>query len=303
MGNYNSKYFDRKDGSLEEAIRKAVGGIQEKKTEYVELEFKDKQAAINAYNTVNRKVYPGGMQPFEDINQEGNSIQLDKVDNAKKVLADFKKVGRLQFKVAVEESVTKEGSKEEYKKFFDGAMKKFGIDSPADLKSDEEKKKFFDYVDKNYKGEKDESYMNELKKWSGMNEAEDFKPHMMYDPKTGKGYEAKKMDDHLRMKKMGYTHEKPKMEAYEMGTKEYADHTKKITPGQTTEDWNKQVDIMKEKNNSMRSILADMWGMDEGKNPFEKKEEKKSSKKEDKTMTGKPATKVSVDPDMNEKKK
>ena len=35
-------------------------------------------------------------------------------------------------------------------------MKKFKIDSPADLKSDEEKKKFFDYVDKNYKGEKDE---------------------------------------------------------------------------------------------------------------------------------------------------
>jgi len=49
-----------------------------------------------------------------------------------------------------------EGSKEEYQKFFNAAMKKFGIDSPADLKSDEEKKKFFDYVDKNYKGEKDE---------------------------------------------------------------------------------------------------------------------------------------------------
>ena len=38
---------------------------------------------------------------------------------------------------------------------------------------------------------------------------DDFKPHMMYDPKTGKGYEAKTMDDHLRMKDMGYTHEKP----------------------------------------------------------------------------------------------
>ena len=35
-------------------------------------------------------------------------------------------------------------------------MKKFGIDSPADLKSDEEKKKFFDYVDKNYKGDHEE---------------------------------------------------------------------------------------------------------------------------------------------------
>ena len=50
----------------------------------------------------------------------------------------------------------KEGTKEEYQKFFNAAMKKFKIDSPADLKSDEEKKKFFDYIDKNYTGEKDE---------------------------------------------------------------------------------------------------------------------------------------------------
>ena len=37
----------------------------------------------------------------------------------------------------------------------------------------------------------------------------DFKPHMMYDPETGKGYEAKTYEDHLKMKDMGYTHEKP----------------------------------------------------------------------------------------------
>ena len=36
-----------------------------------------------------------------------------------------------------------------------------------------------------------------------------FKPHMMYDPKTGKGYKANKPEDHERMDKMGYTHEKP----------------------------------------------------------------------------------------------
>ena len=41
---------------------------------------------------------------------------------------------------------------------------------------------------------------------------EEFKPHMMYDPKTGKGYKAEKEADHLRMKKMGYTHDKPKMD-------------------------------------------------------------------------------------------
>ena len=48
-----------------------------------------------------------------------------------------------------------EGSKEEYEAFFKKAMKKFGISSPADLESEEEKKKFFDYIDKNYKGEKE----------------------------------------------------------------------------------------------------------------------------------------------------
>ncbi len=37
----------------------------------------------------------------------------------------------------------------------------------------------------------------------------DFKPHMMYDPETGKGYKAEKPEDHERMSKMGYTHEEP----------------------------------------------------------------------------------------------
>ena len=39
---------------------------------------------------------------------------------------------------------------------------------------------------------------------------------MMYDPKTGKGYKADTYKDHLRMDKMGYTHEKPEVkEGYE----------------------------------------------------------------------------------------
>ena len=44
----------------------------------------------------------------------------------------------------------------DYEKFFKAALKKFGVNSPADFKSDEDKKKFFDYTDKNYKGEKEE---------------------------------------------------------------------------------------------------------------------------------------------------
>ena len=74
-----------------------------------------------------------------------------------------------------------------------------------------------------------------------------------------------------RRKAVAKAIKKYKNEAYEIGTKEYADHTKKVTPGQTTEDWNKQVNMMQEKNNSMRSVLANMWGVNEGKNPFEKR--------------------------------
>jgi len=43
---------------------------------------------------------------------------------------------------------------------------------------------------------------------------EDFEPHMMYDPKTGKGYKAKTLEDHLKMKKMGYTHKKPSKDGH-----------------------------------------------------------------------------------------
>ena len=49
---------------------------------------------------------------------------------------------------------------------------------------------------------------------------EKFKAHMMYDPKTGKGYKAEKEADHLRMKKMGYSHDKPEpVEEAKSGTR------------------------------------------------------------------------------------
>lgn len=54
-------------------------------------------------------------------------------------------------------------SSKEYQDFFKSALKKFGVTSPAEFKSDEEKKKFFDYVDKNYKGKNEESEIDEAK--------------------------------------------------------------------------------------------------------------------------------------------
>jgi len=47
----------------------------------------------------------------------------------------------------VEEEQTK------YQQFFDAALKKFGVDSPADFDSEDKKKEFFNYVDNNYDAE------------------------------------------------------------------------------------------------------------------------------------------------------
>jgi len=58
----------------------------------------------------------------------------------------------------------------------------------------------------------DEYLKNRRKKVKkAMKENKDkFKPHMMYDPKSGKGYKANTYEDHVRMDKMGYVHEQPK---------------------------------------------------------------------------------------------
>jgi hypothetical protein len=62
---------------------------------------------------------------------------------------------------------------------------------------------------------------------------DDFEPHMMYDPKTGEGFMAKTLDDHERMNKMGYTHDKPEVKEVDeptaKGEKDFKDlHTKNV---------------------------------------------------------------------------
>ncbi len=55
----------------------------------------------------------------------------------------------------INETKTKvQEDKERYQKFFNSALKKFGVNSPAELKGDK-KKEFFDYVDKNYEADKE----------------------------------------------------------------------------------------------------------------------------------------------------
>ncbi len=87
-----------------------------------------------------------------------------KIEKMKKGLSDHPKV-KAAFKSANENAeVTDEMIEEanqmneaedkqtKYRKFFDKALKKFGVKSPAELKGDK-KKEFFDYVDANYEAD------------------------------------------------------------------------------------------------------------------------------------------------------
>jgi len=78
-----------------------------------------------------------------------------------------KEISKEMKKLGIKEAT---GDKEKYEKFFKAALKKFGVDSPADFKDDAKKKEFFNYVDKNYKGDHEESVdLEEENLQEGMN--------------------------------------------------------------------------------------------------------------------------------------
>ena len=112
------KYLNTKQGSLEESV----------------LEIW-KEAAIE-----------------EDFRMDGRT-KAYKEHRAKLEAARIRREG-IKKSIQTEES-PKSGGKEEYKKFFNAAMKKFGVSSPAELKGDKEKE-FYNYIDKNWKGDHEE---------------------------------------------------------------------------------------------------------------------------------------------------
>ena len=228
------KYFDTKKDSLEEAISKAINEKPDSSNELKEeVVAKDLLEAGGKYMRYSDLLLQKGRM----MAKGKNTAMIDK-----EISKEMKKLN------------IKEGS-DEYEKFFKSALKKFGVDSPADFKDDAKKKEFFNYVDKNYKGDHEEEV--ELEKET-----------------------TKNVDETL--------------------------------------DKIREANIQKGK--SMRSILADIWKMNEGKSPFEKdegfasdaqrkaafasgyKEKGKKGKKEevdsDKTATGKKPTKVEIEPEV-----
>ena len=257
------------------------------------------------------------------------------------------------------------GDKEKYTKFFNAALKKFGVKSPADFKDDAKKKEFFNYVDKNYKGDHEES--NNLEevnakyitdKDQGNRDLQKLiKKHKLkiktLQKNVNPGYDEVEISgdkremekflkttgdmDNLDLKFNPRTKEfeeeldkedKPTVQKVvkmlKKASKAHADQSKSLEKD-LQDDVDKTIDTIQQANDSkrqsMRSILADIWKINEGKSPFEKDEgfasdaqrraafasgykakgkkgKKEEIEKSDKTMTGKKPTKVEIEPQV-----
>ena len=311
------KYFETKKGSLEEAISKAVNEKPDSSRELKESKmgafFLDMQIDANEMSERDFiKKYQGEMgmtarelkdlyremtEGFSDMNAKDleekagkylkySDLLLQKgrlmAKNKNTTMID-REIEKEKKRLGIQDEVVKEatGDKEKYQAFFNKAMKKFGVNSPAELKGDK-KKEFFNYVDKNYKGDHEESNIKE------------------YVEADGTKRKVKEGDKRLKANKLS--------------EKDLQDNVDK------TLDRIRESNV--EKSKSMRSILADIWQVNEGKNPFAKDEgfasdaqrraafasgykekgKKKSKKEEDeKTLTGEKPTKVEIEPVVESK--
>ena len=299
------KYLDTKKNSLEEAVSQAMGGVV----------AKDLLEAGGKYLKYSDLL----LQKGRLLAKGSNTAMIDK-----EISKEMKKLGIKE-------------SKDEYEKFFNSALKKFGVDSPADLDG-EKKKEFFNYIDKNYKGDHEESVDLEevnakviMDKDTGNRDLQKLlKKHKLkmktLQPNVNPGYDEVEISGDKRdMEKMMKTTGDDDMYKFNPRTKEFElDESKKLE-SKTAKDVDETLDKIREANiqkgKSMRSILADIWKMNEGKNPFEKEEGfssdaqrkaafasgykekgKKGKKEEDekssKTATGQKPTKIEIEPEV-----
>ena len=363
-------YFDTKSGSLEEAIRQAVGGQKiEEKVEYVEYKFKSERDAraakkmLDAVQLMDFDINDDDISNGELVVAGGTDGDEDFTKYHKEILKKFRQV-----KVLVQEKMDAVNKTAVKKKFDDRKDK--DIDNDGDVDSSDKflhkrRKAISKAVSKDEgnkfgkelkaardKGEKTFVVSGRTYKVEDYNQDEAYGSLVAYKPVKSNHYDVKiqgvkKKDVNAILKyikvdggnydiedvdadqvtgsgmsstsdgdifiqgddagKLGmeiakkFRSVKVMGENFEVGTKERRDHTLNTTPGQSPEEFDQQVGVMHAKNNYMREALAKMWGMKEGNNPFKGKKEEKKVKVE-KTVTGKKATEIKVDPDLEENK-
>ena len=188
----------------EENTQKEEVELDEKPANFLSIEFRSSADVKKARKWMDKNL-PGANQGFTGVDYRAKSIEFEDVDDAEGLMSKLKKTG-FKFKVDHREEVNEarqlkdpkkevmvvkgnkvividkkdqkkylqkgyklaeaSGDKEAYTKFFNSALKKFKVNSPAELKGDA-KKKFYDYVDKNWEGdnEKAEAAMAQVREF------------------------------------------------------------------------------------------------------------------------------------------
>ena len=150
------KYLETKKDSLEASVLNVWQKAVEQSKEITD----NAQMLKNPEeNTQKEEVEIDEARQLKDPKKEVMVVKGNKVIVIDK--KDQKKYLQKGYKIA-----EASGDKEAYTKFFNSALKKFKVNSPAELKGDA-KKKFYDYVDKNWEGdnEKAEAAMAQVREF------------------------------------------------------------------------------------------------------------------------------------------
>jgi len=116
--------------------------------------------------TVNRnmKELTGLSKQFSKISSESEALQQRLgalYEDMGNIIGRYYEIGEKHVPGHDSDDIeTKDIEENAYEKFFQGAMKKFGISAPDEL-DDDKKKEFFNYVDKNYKAKNEDRKVNE----------------------------------------------------------------------------------------------------------------------------------------------
>ena len=345
----------------ERNLNKEEVELNEKPAEYLEIEFKDKTTASKAYDYINNKIEPGGSQPWNDFNQEGNSIQFEKMRDADSLMKELKK--KFKFTVYEREEVSIEEIEELYVELsdeeFDAILEEadeelldnLEIFFTEDIKAISEKpgllKKIGGAIAKRIPGTSAHRKKT-IAKAASREKQRGAKAAKIKAKKKEKS-DYKKAKAYLKTKKKASVfgdENDPVQEGAEGGTgdkKEYQKFFQKAMkkfgvtePDQLKGDKRKEFYDYIDKNwkadnekaegamsqvrefkiQSMKAALAKVWGMEEGNNPFaehkgtephkhphhdqDREEEEEEHKKKVKTETGKKPATIDLKPKIDD---
>ena len=293
------KYFDTKKDSLEEAISKAIN--EDNRPSAKELE----EAGGKYLKYSDLLLQKGRMMA-----KGKNTAMIDK------------EISKEMKKLNIKEKMDPVGKE-------DGDIDNDGDKDSSDKYLAKKRKAISKAIDKNENLEEVNAKVIMDKDTGNRDLQKLLKKHKLkmktLQPNVNPGYDEVEISGDKRdMEKMMKTTGDDSMYKFNPRTKEFElDESKKLE-SKTTKDVDETLEKIREANiqkgKSMRSILADIWKMNEGKNPFEKEEElttgqkklppalqkaikdKQGKKEEDekssKTATGQKPTKIEIEPEV-----